>query len=117
MSTINDPELEAISGALHFLVARAGQGAMADLPRNPFAALERLRPRLVPPVPTGWLLEIYEYGAVPGFVEEPGFTAVLMHGTNGDRESGRRKAKVPRSTSQCRRRSSTSRQQAFPVDS
>jgi hypothetical protein len=86
MSTINDPELEAISGALHFLVARAGQGAMADLPRNPFAALERLRPRLVPPVPTGWLLEIYEYGAVPGFVEEPGFTAVLMHGTNGDRQ-------------------------------
>jgi hypothetical protein len=85
MPIIDDPELDAISDALRFLVARAGQVAMADLPRNPFAALERLRTRLVPPVPTGWLLEIHEYSAVPGFVEEPGFTAVLMHEANGDR--------------------------------
>jgi hypothetical protein len=85
MHHIDDPDLEAISGALRFLVARAGQGVMADLPRNPFAALERLRTRLVPPVPAGWLLEIHEYSAVPGFAEEPGFTAVLAHWANDDR--------------------------------
>jgi hypothetical protein len=85
MHHIDDPDLEAISGALRFLVARAGQGAMADLPRNPFAALERLQSRLVPPVPVGWLLEIHEYGTVPGLVEEPGFTAVLAHWANDDR--------------------------------
>ncbi|HYZ21315.1 MAG TPA: hypothetical protein VE690_04075 [Rhodopila sp.] len=79
MPTVDDPDLEAISNALRFLAARAGQGVVAELPCNPFAALERLRSRVMPPVPAGWLLEIQEYGVVPGFVDAPGFTAVLVH--------------------------------------
>ncbi|MFL5285529.1 MAG: hypothetical protein ACJ8AW_32285 [Rhodopila sp.] len=79
MPTIDDPDLEAVSNALRFLAARAGQDAVAELPRNPFSALERLQARVVPPVPAGWLLETHEFGAVPGFVDTPGFTAVLVH--------------------------------------
>jgi hypothetical protein len=85
MPTIDDPELETICDALRFLAARAGAGAVGELPRNPFSALERLRARLVPPVPAGWLLEIHEYGAVAGFVDAPGFTAVLAHEASGGR--------------------------------
>lgn len=94
MPTIDDPGLEAISDTLRFLAARAGQGVVAELPRNPFSALERLRARLVPPTPAGRLLEHHEIHprvcGSPGFHRHPG--ARVERRLSADMGSGRRRA-------------------------
>ena len=73
-------DLDIIADALRFLASKAG--GIDQLPFDPFAAIERLRGRVLPELPEGWQIQAMDerHLAVAGEKKSAAMLGSVRHG-------------------------------------